>query len=200
MYDFALFVHLLGVVLLVAAVSTTLVAMLRAQRAATVAEVASLTAVTKKIDLVIGPATLLILASALYMVARGGDDGGIHWTSGWVDIALVIFLLMSVLGPTVEAGQAKRLLRLAAESPDGPVPPELDAARRAPAGVYVSFFGACQILAFLYLMTNKPGLLGSIAACVGAGVLSAVLAAARLRALAATPRVSSPPEEISVPN
>ena len=200
MYDFALFVHLLGVVLLVAAVSTTLVATLRAQRAATVAEVASLTAVTKKIDLVIGPATLLILASALYMVARGGDDGGIRWTSGWVDVALVIFLLMSALGPTVEAGHAKRLLRLAAESPDGPVPPGLDAARRAPAGVYVSCFGAGQILAFLYLMTNKPGLLGSIAVCVVAGVLSAVVAAARLRALAATPRASSPSEGISVPN
>jgi len=200
MYDVALFVHLLGVVLLVAAVSTTLVATLRAQRAATVGEVATLTAVTKKIDLAIGPATLLILASALYMIARGGDDGGIHWTSGWVDVSLVIFLLMSILGPTVEAGHAKRLLRLAAESPDGPVPTELDAARRAPAGIYVSFFGTSQILAFLYLMTNKPGLLGSTTACVVAGVLAAVLATARLRALAATPRESSLHEEISVPN
>lgn len=200
MYDIALFAHLLGVVLLVAAVTTTLIATLRAQRAATVAEVASLTAVTKKIDLVIGPATLLILASALYMVARGGEDGGIHWTTGWVDVALVIFLLMSVLGPTVEAGHARRMLRLATESPDGPVPPELDAARRAPAGIYVSFFGVGQILAFLYLMTNKPGLLGSIVVCVVAAVLSAVPAAARLRALAATPRASSRSDGISVPD
>lgn len=183
MYDFALFGHLVGVVLLVGAVTTTVVAMVRAQRAATVAEVASLTAVTKKIDAVIGPAMLLILAPALYMVARGGDDGGIHWTSGWVVVALLVFLLMAVLGPTVEARHAKGLLRLASELPDGPVPPELDAARRAPAGVYVSFFGVSQILAFLYLMTNKPGFPGSITACLIAALLSVVVAAARLRAL-----------------
>lgn len=164
--------------------------MLRAQRAATVAEVSALTAVTKKIDLVIGPATLLILASAAHMVARGGDDGGIRWTSGWVDVAFVVFLLMSVLGPTIEAGHAKRLLQLAAELPDGPVPPALDAARRAPAGVCTSFFGVSQILAFLHLMTNKPSLTGSITACVIAGLLSALLATGRLRALATSPAVS----------
>jgi hypothetical protein len=197
MYAIALFVHLLGVALLIAAVTTTLIATLRAQRAATVRVVATLTAVTKKIDLVIGPATLLILASAVYMVARGGDDGGIGWTSGWVDVALVVFALMSVLGPTVEAGHAKRLLRLAAELPDGPVPPELDTARRAPAGLYVTFFGASQILAFLYLMTNKPGLLGSITACVVAGALSALLAAARLRTLTHTPSSRAAREETS---
>ena len=47
MYDVALFVHLLGVVMLVGAVTTTIVASLRAQTAATVGEVRSLTAVTK---------------------------------------------------------------------------------------------------------------------------------------------------------
>jgi uncharacterized membrane protein len=183
MYDLALFLHIVGVVLLVGAVTTTLLATLRAQRAATVAEIASLTAVTRKIDLVIGPAMLLILGPALYMVSRGGDDGGIHWTSGWVDVALVVFLVMAVLGPTVESAHAKRLQRRATQLPDGPVPPELDAARRAPAGTYVTFFGVSQIVAFLYLMTNKPALAGSVAACVGAGLVSALVAAARLRSL-----------------
>lgn len=183
MYNVALFVHLIGVALLVAAVSTTLGAALRTQRAATVAEVTSLMAVTRKVDLVIGPATLLILASALFMVARGGDDGSIGWTSGWVDVSLAIFLMMSVLGPTIEAGHAKRVLRLASESPEGPVPPELDAARRAPTGVYTSFFGVSQIAALLFLMANKPSLTGSLTVCVFLGLVSALLAAARLRAL-----------------
>src|SRR5947209_17426025 len=119
MYDLALFVHILGVVLLVGAVTTNLVATLRAQRATTVAQIASVTAVTRRIDLVIGPAMLLILGPGLYMVSRGGDDGGIHWTSGWVDVALAVFLVMAVLGPTVESAHAKRLLRLATTLPDG---------------------------------------------------------------------------------
>lgn len=183
MYDVALFLHLLGVVLLVGAVTTTLVATLRAQTAASVGQLRTLTAVSKKIDVVITPATLLILASGLYMVARHGDDGGIHWTSGWVDVAIGIFLLMSVLGPTVEAGHAKRLLQAVQGLPDGPVPADLDALRRSPLATHVSLFGAAQIVTFLYLMSNKPGLAGSLVAVAIATAVSAVIAALRLRSL-----------------
>jgi hypothetical protein len=183
MYDVALFLHLVGVVLLVGAVTTTLVATLRVQRAASVAEVVTLTAVTKKVDVVIGPGLLLILGSALYMLSVHGGDGSIPWTAGWVVVAFGIFLVMAVLGPTVEAGHAKRVLRLAAEQPDGPVPPALDDARRAPVGTYVAFFGAAQIIATLFLMTVKPDLLGSLAVFALAGLLSVAVSTARLRSL-----------------
>lgn len=183
MYEVALFIHLLGVAMLVGAVTTTIVATLRAQSVATVQEVRLVTAVTKKIDLVIGPAMLLILGAGLFMVARGNRDEGISWTAGWVDVALVIFLVMAVLGPTVEAGHAKRLLAATVECPDGPVPAELDRLRRNATAVYVSFFGASQILAFLYLMTNKPGLLGSVVACALAAAVSLAVSAARMAQL-----------------
>src|SRR5690349_24939185 len=113
MYDVALFLHICGVVLLVGAVTTTMLATLRAQKAETVGELRSLTAATKTIDRVIGPAMLLILAPGLYMVSRHGDDGSIRWTSGWVDVAIALFLLMAVLGPAVETRLAKRLLQAA---------------------------------------------------------------------------------------
>jgi hypothetical protein len=194
MYDVALFLHLLGVVLLVAAVTTTLVATLRAQTAGSVGQLRTLTAVTKKIDVVIGPATLLILASGLYMVWRHGDDGGIRWTSGWVDVAIAIFLLMSVLGPTVEAGHAKRLLRAVEDLPDGPVPTQVDALRRSPLPTYVTLFGASQIVAFLYLMTNKPGLVGSLVACAIAAAASVVVAGLRLRSLSPAEERTADPQ------
>ena len=194
MYDFALFVHLLGVVMLVGAVTTTIIASLRAQTAATVGEVRSLTAVTRKIDLVIGPATLLILAPGLYMVGKHGDDGSIRWSSGWVDVAIVIFLVMSVLGPTIENGHAKKVLSAAEGYADGPVPADLDSLRREPLATYVALFGASQIVAFLYLMTNKPSLVGSIAACAVGAAVSVVVAAQRLRQLSRTSGVSAPGE------
>ena len=197
MYNLALFVHLLGVALLVAAMTTTLVATLRAQTAATVQDLRSVTAVTRKIDLAIGPAMLLILSGGLYMVARGGDDGGISWTSGWVDVALVIFAVMTALGPTVESGHAKRLQSAAAQLPDGPVPAELDRLRRDATALYVSFFGASQILAFLYLMTNKPGLVGSLVACAVAAVASAAASSRRLRSLSS--RSSGPAGDVPAP-
>jgi uncharacterized membrane protein len=148
-----------------------------------VAEVVTLTAVTKKVDVVIGPGLLLILGSALYMLSKHGGDGSIPWTAGWVVVAFGIFLVMALLGPTVEAGHAKRVLRLAAEQPDGPVPPVLDHARRAPVGTYVAFFGAAQIIATLFLMTVKPDLLGSLAVFALAGLLSVAVSTARLRSL-----------------
>lgn len=147
------------------------------------AEVVTLTAVTKKVDVVIGPGLLLILGSALYMVSKHGGDGRIPWTAGWVVVAFGVLIVMAVLGPTVEAGHAKRVLRLATELPDGPVPPALDHARRAPVGTYVAFFGAAQIIATLFLMTTKPDLVGSLVACGVAGLLSVAVSAARLRSL-----------------
>jgi uncharacterized membrane protein len=190
MYDVALFLHICGVVLLVGAVTTTMLATLRAQKAETVAELRSLTAVTKTIDMVIGPAMLLILAPGLYMVSRHGDDGSIRWTSGWVDVAIAVFLLMAVLGPAVETRHAKRLLQAAQDLPDGPVPPDVDALRRTPVATYVTMFGAGQIVAFLFLMTNQPALPGAIATCVIAAVVSLTAGFLRLRSLG--PAASEP--------
>src|SRR5579875_1198517 len=184
MYDAALFVHLLGVALLIAAVTTSVLVTLRSHTAKTVAEIRVIAAVTRKIDVVIGPAMLFILAAGLYMVAKGGDDGSIHWSSGWVDVALVIFAVMSVLGPTIESGHAKQLLAAADQTPDGPVVGELDALRRAPVPVYVSLFGVFQILAFLFLMTNKPGLGSAIATCAIAAIVGLGLAGLRVRQIA----------------
>lgn len=184
MYDAALFVHLLGVAMLIAAVTTSLLVTVRAHTAGSVMELRVLAAVTRKIDVVIGPAMLFILAAGLYMVGRHGDDGNIKWGDGWVDVAIFVFAVMSVLGPTVESGHAKRLLASAEATPDGPITGELDALRRARLPVYVSFFGYSQILAFLYLMTNKPGFGGAIAACVVAAVVGLGIAALRLRRLA----------------
>lgn len=194
MYDIALFLHLLGVALLIGAVTTTVLATLRTQTASTVAEVRVITAVVEKIDLVIGPAMLLIFADGLYMVSRHGDGGSIRWSSGWVDVAIVVFLVMAVLGPTVEAGHAKRLRAAAAAAPDGPVPADLDALRRSPVALYVSLFGVSQILAFLFLMTNKPDLVGAVGTCAVAAALSVACSAVRLRKLAGTH-----PAAISVP-
>jgi hypothetical protein len=44
-------------------------------------------------------------------------------------------------------------------------------------------FGAGQIVAFLYLMTNKPALTGALATCVIAAVVSLVVGFLRLRSL-----------------
>jgi hypothetical protein len=109
MYSAALFLHLLGVVLLVGSVTTTLLTTLRVQTAGSVAELRTLTAVTKRIEAFIVPGMVLIIVSGLYMVSQHGYHGSIPWSAGWVGTALFVAVLLSVIGRTVEARDAKRL-------------------------------------------------------------------------------------------
>lgn len=183
MYNAALFLHLLGVVLLVGSVTTTLLATLRVQTAGSVAELRSLTAVTKRIEAVIVPAMLLIIGSGLYMVSQHGYHGSIPWSAGWVDTALGVTVLLSVIGRTVEARDAKRLHAAIDGAPGERPQADLREVQLASSPIYSVFFGTSQVVALLYLMTNRPGLAASIAVCAVAAVASAIAATIRIRSV-----------------
>jgi uncharacterized membrane protein len=184
MYQFVLFLHLLGVVILVSALSYTLGGFFRAQRAATLGGVRSALGFVPIAERMIPVAMLLILASGLYMVG----DGHWGWSTGWVDVAIALFVLMSVLGIGVEGKRIGAMLETATELGDGPVPAEVDAMRNDPVLTHVAVFGAWQIIAFLYLMTNKPSLGGALVTVVVAGAISVPLARLALRPAAAAGR------------
>lgn len=109
MYDVALFFHLLGVLLLVLSLSYTLGGLVVAQRAREVSGVRAVLTFVPVAERGIPVAMQLIAGAGLYMAARHGDDGSIRWSSGWLDVALVIFAVMLVLGPSVEGRRVRRL-------------------------------------------------------------------------------------------
>jgi hypothetical protein len=183
MYNAALFLHLLGVVVLVGAVTTTLLTTLRVQTAGSVAGLRTLTAVTKRIEAFIAPGMALIIVTGLYMVSQHGYHGSIPWSAGWVDTALFITVLLSVIGRTVETRDAKRL-HAAIDSASGEWPQgDLRKLQLAASPIYSVFFGTSQVVALLYLMTNRPGLALSIAACAIAAAVSAAAATIRVRSV-----------------
>jgi len=190
MYNAALFLHLIGVVVLVGAVTTTLLTTLRVQTAGSVAELSTLTAVTKWIEGFIAPGMVLIIVTGLYMVSQHGYHGSIPWSAGWVDTALFIAVLLTVIGRTVEARDAKRLHTAIGEASDGQPQASLRKLQLAPSPIYSVFFGTSQVIALLYLMTNRPGLAASIAACAIAGIVSAIAAAVRIRSVRRAVHVS----------
>lgn len=181
MYDVALFGHLIGVVALISAVVMTVTGLLRAQRASTTSEIRAAMGGIPVADRLIPPAMALVLGFGLYLVSRHGDDGSIAWNAGWVDTSIVIFAMMAVLGPAVEARRAKVLWLAACAATDEAVTPEIDRLRRDPLLTHVSLFGSCQLIALLFLMTNKPALPGSLGTVVVAALASAVLTRAALR-------------------
>ncbi|TWP35277.1 DUF2269 family protein [Leekyejoonella antrihumi] len=183
MYNAALFLHLLGVALLVGSVTVTLLTLLRVHTAGTVRELRSLIAGTKWVEVVIIPAMLLVVAPGLYMVSQHGDDGSIPWSAGWVVTSLVITLLLAILGPTVEASDDRRL-RAAIASASGERPhADLREVQLASRPVYVVFFGTSQVVALLFLMTNRPGLAVAIAVCAVAAAASTIAASMRIRSV-----------------
>jgi uncharacterized membrane protein len=188
MFNVVLFLHLLGVLLLVGAVSTTLVATLRVQTAQSVAELRTLTAATKHIESALVPAMIIIIVTGVYMVAQHDNHGANPWIAGWVITSEVVTVLLAVIGRTVEARDAKRL-HTAIENASNDWPQaDLRAVQVASSPIYSVFFGTSQVVAVLFLMTNRPGLAVSIAACVTAAVVSVILGAVRLRSVRALPQ------------
>ncbi|MGH8962954.1 MAG: DUF2269 family protein [Jatrophihabitantaceae bacterium] len=191
MYDVALFGHLIGVVVLISAVVMTVSGLVRAQRASTVSQIRIATGAVPLADRLIPPAMLLVLGFGLYMVARHGDDGSIAWDAGWLDVSLAIFAVMAVLGPAVETKRAKALWTAARAATGEAITPQLDRLRRDPILTQVSMFGSCQLVAFLYLMSNKPALLGSLTAIGIAALVSIILTRVGLHTAATRPGATS---------
>lgn len=191
MYNVALFLHVVGVVTLVSGLALSLIGMARAQRATDVRALRAALGLSPLTERLIPPALALILLPGLYMASRHGGDGGIRWSSGWLDVAMGLFVVMAALGPTVE-GRRIGALRLAAEeAPDGPLTAEIDAARRDPVLTHVGTLGACSIIAFLFLMTTKPALGGALATVLVAAAVSVVLGRLALRTVSVV-AVSAP--------
>jgi hypothetical protein len=183
MFTVALFLHLIGVVLLVGAVSTTLVTTLRVQTARSVAELRTLTAATKHIESALVPAMITIIMTGVYMLSQHSNDGNNPWIAGWVITSEVVTVLLAVIGRTVEARDAKRL-HTAIDSATNDWPQaELRAVQVASSPIYSVFFGTSQVVAVLLLMTNRPDLAVSIAVCAIAAVVSVMIGALRLRAI-----------------
>jgi hypothetical protein len=172
----ALFGHLLGVLLLASGVVITLSGVVRAQRATNVAGLRAALAGGPVAGRLIPPGIVLILVCGLYMWSRHGDDHSIAWTAPWLITAVVVFVVMSVLGPAVEEGRSKRIAAAAQAAPEGPITGELDRLRHDRVLHHVSFFGSAQIVALLFLMSVQPALVGSLLAIAIATVLSQLLA------------------------
>jgi hypothetical protein len=126
---------------------------------------------------------LLIIGSGIYLASQRGPHGTVPWAAGWLLTSVAITLVLGAMGPTVEASDDRRL-RAAVANASGEYPDaQLRAIQRAARPTYLVFFGASQVVALLFLMSNRPGLVVAIAACVIAAAASVIAAFFRLRSV-----------------
>jgi hypothetical protein len=182
-----LFIHLIGVSALVSGVAIEVVLVTAALRATSVDRVAAYLAPLKVLPAVFGSAALLLLAAGSSLVHKEHADGdpSVHWGAAWVVVAIILLLGITATAPFVWGKPLEAVHERAAAAAPGPVPADIAAALRTPS-IHIGMRAAwCEVIAALFIMTNKPGWGGTIAAVVIAAVVGTGLAQVGTKQVAA---------------
>ncbi len=176
-YDAMLFVHILGVVMLFGAITLTQVGVTRLGRAATIEEMRLWVGMTQIAGRMFPISFVLILVGGLYMA---GD----RWSFGdpWIVVALASLVVLGALGGGVLGRTLEAVGRSLAD--DGSARPAAspDFGARLSASLRPPMMALAGVaIGVLWLMTNKPGWVASIAVVAGLGLVGAALGALMAR-------------------
>jgi hypothetical protein len=161
MYKSFLFLHILGVMVMFAAVGITLTGMIGMVFAKETKILKVWSKVTVKMDEFLPFSVILILAPGLYLVISSWG-----WKVPWVNISLAALILMSLAGPIINLRRFKEILvTVNAETGDIPSAKLVEKVRDRVLWNTVSIM-TMEVLGIIYLMTVKPGILGSLVTLV----------------------------------
>lgn len=158
-YPYLLFIHVASALTLFAGEGAGYLALRALQHAKTTGGVRAALARSAEAAKLPHVASFLLLVSGVSMSA-------LVWgfTRAWVDLALVVFFLIFVQVSLVDAPRYKRLARLSHEGSES----ELLAAAHDPALLRWTKLRLGATFSLVYLMTVKPGMLGSF---LGVGLI-----------------------------
>jgi uncharacterized membrane protein len=155
--EWALLLHLFGVVFLFSGMSIAGVAHAAARRRASPSEIALLLGLTRTGVLFVGAGSLFVLGGGFWLVQA--SNGFYSLGDGWIAGALALLAVAFVLGWL--GGQApKRARRLAERLAEEGGAPSLELRRLldSPAALAANYAAAGAVVAALLLMVWKPGL------------------------------------------
>ncbi len=172
-YTIVLFFHVSGAIGYFISMGIWLFGLSSLRRAQRVEQVRALTHLVGRLGPLFGISVLLILATGLFMAITA-------WSllTGWTLVALISLILIAPLGTAFIEPRRRAIDRLAQEAPDGQLPQSLE--RRTHDPVLLTALQAVTILllGIVFLMTNKPSLIGSLivmAVALVLGLASGVL-------------------------
>lgn len=175
-YDVVLFAHLLGVVTLFAAVTLMQAGGARVRRAATVEHLRLWLGLIRPVRVMFPVASLLLLATGLFMAAEA-------WTfaTPWVAVSIVGLVGISAVGGAVQGRHLAAIGVAAAGVDEEHVPSGLAQLVAQPAPWRFGFAANGAAVGILWLMTTKPGWLGSVAVVLGLTAVGAIVGSAVVR-------------------
>jgi len=181
LYTIALFIHIVGVLGLFTCISLELASLFGLRRASLLEEVRTWASLHRVIAWAFPLAALLTLGAGLFLAL---DAWG--WKVAWIDISFFAFIAMGLLGRFNDR-RHQRVHQAMGEALSGPVPvellPHLNDEVLWSSTMLLTAIG----LGVVFLMTIKPGLLGSLLA-LSMAIVVGLFAIAVLRGVRQTGR------------
>lgn len=191
-FEFVLLVHILAVLLMVAAIGLQATIAMLNRAATTPDEARQILKATRWIPRLFAPATALILLSGIYMgtilvLARQ------PW--GWMAVSLVAVIALAAWSKSSGQKCAATLGRLLAEC-DSTLSPQLEAVLRDPAPLFHIALGVWVVAGIVVLMVFQPGIWGSLAVIVIALLATVATRQVAVRRSAAGVATADVPAEV----
>ena len=176
LYTLALFIHISALLAAIAASALNHFAEGRMLAARTVGDLRQWGALAAKAGKVFPLALLTLVATGSYMVTTAWA-----WNDGWIDVAIGGVVTLFVSGEFLGRRGKALGMRLGGD-PSQPVSAELTALVRDPLMRSVSYATTSLAIGIVFVMVNKPGLLGALAALIISAAVGVTLATLRGRA------------------
>ena len=158
-YRIVLFLHVAGAIATFIGVAGWFFAVVAMRRVQRTSEVSSLAWIYEMAGVIGLTGILVVAASGLYMAAT-------VWglSRDWVLVAIAAFAFMAPVGPLMVSPRIELVIQLARKSGEGPPPAELAARQKDPIPKLGLLAVIGDLVGIVFIMTFKPGLVGSVAA------------------------------------
>jgi len=187
-YHVVLYIHLLSLLVGIAAASVLVVCLFQLRGASELTEAIPWGMVAGKIARLFPIAILGLFGSGAYMTSDVWS-----WSSGWIVVGIVALVVLGIQGPVIAERSGKKLEHALRENGPGPLGEQARRMTRYWGLWLVEFSSLGLVLAVVWNMTTKPGTGSAIAAAVigyaagaGLGHLFSRAGAERMTASAAT--------------
>jgi hypothetical protein len=187
-YRTVLFLHLLALFIGIGTAAILGLSLFRLRGASTGAEALPWSILAGKTERAFPFAILGLFVTGAYMTSHLWT-----WSTGWIDVAIAALVVVAAQGALIAGRRAKDLERTLQANGPGPLPTDVRNKTCDRALWIVSFANPGIVLGVVWVMTQKPGTAGAIAAVVVGYLIGAAVAlqfakpaAAAVEAVAAT--------------
>lgn len=170
LYGSVLFIHVIFAIALVGASTWAHVAVAQAKRATTTDSLRGQMGFIQVLVKATGPIAGVTVIAGLFLTFDGD-----WWGAGWPVVSLVLFTLAGISAGVIVDPSVARIKETVDAAPAGPLTADVRTAIADRRLALSTWLMAGADLAIVFLMTNKPGYVGSVAVAGVGLMLGAVL-------------------------